>query len=379
MTKNITVSEIPDPEIILARIDKEINLLSKTKSTILNEKLGLPPIIALVIALFLNILGMSTQTTTYMAIWISSSLYFYIFYPMLPILLFPFTYLKKKKQGDDEKKNKESPVKWVKKIQILKHKRIGFRLFMRFFILSLLPLTIGMIFIYLISIIFSIYLGSTNFIPFDTTELILVQCVGIILFYIEIFFFRHQLFRFTEYILKQRAQERKRIILLGVLGIIFLLVGTVVIFILLIAILLPGYTLTNYINVFEFIKVRSNIWIILILISQIIIMQYLQHILSLKIVLSSIDDLLKRHIDAKSQLISEKDKYSVNYGADDLQESKNLVKEPLKVLRETALYSFNRKQLFGLFPTYSIGINISNLLNINSLAELKDIFFKDEE
>jgi hypothetical protein len=179
--------------------------------------------------------------------------------------------------------------------------------------------------------------------------------------------------------MKQRAQERKKIILLGALGFIFLIVGTIVVFILLIAILLPGYTLTNYINVSEFIKVRSNVWVILILITQIIFMQYLQNVLSLKITRTSIDDLLERLKKAKLNFQSTKNRTSKESRYENIQNDSNQMKEPLKILRETELYSFNRKQLFGLFPTYSIGINIPNLFSINSLAELKDVFFKDEE
>ena len=278
LTEKTVPSDISDSDIALSRISDEINNLSNTRTTILSERLGWPSIIVLIAALALNIYGLVTYMTTYMAVWISSSLYFYLFYPMLPIFLFPLRYLKKKNIEPKAEKNKESPLKWAKNIQIFKNKRVGFRLFMRFFILSLLPLTVGMICIYLVSIIFSIYLGNTEVIPDDTSNLIFVQCGGIILFYVEIFFFRRQLFNFTQYVMKQRAQERKKIILLGILGFILLIIGTVVVFLLLIAILLPGYTLTSYINVSEFIRVRSNIWVILILITQVIIMQFLQNV-----------------------------------------------------------------------------------------------------
>lgn len=378
MTEKTVPSDIPDSNIVLSRISDEINNLSNTRATILSERLGWPSIIVLIAALALNIYGLVTYMTTYMAVWISSSLYFYLFYPMLPIFLFPLRYLKKKNIKPKAEKNKESPLKWAKNIQIFKNKRVGFRLFMRFFILSLLPLTVGMICIYLVSIIFSIYLGNTGVIPDDTSNLIFVQCGGIILFYVEIFFFRRQLFNFTQYVMKQRAQERKKIILLGILGFILLIIGTVVVFLLLIAILLPGYTLTSYINVSEFIRVRSNIWVILILITQVIIMQFLQNVLSIRISRNMCDDFINRLSKARDYLKSENKKAVYEEGSENSQNKWNNLKEPLKLLKEIELYSFNRRQMFGLFPTYSIGINLPSLFSIRTLGELKDIFFNEE-
>ena len=298
------ISGISTPEIVQSLIEEKILHLSEIRSGISREKLGWAPIIALIIALLLNILGMISQTTIYMVVWISASLYFYLFYPMLPMILFPFSYLRKSNKGPDKGEEKESPVQWVMKIKIIRNIPVGFRLFMRFFILSLLPLTLGMVFIYLISILFSLVLGVSGVIPAETSGLIFIQCAGIILFYIEIFFFRRQLVNFIGYIRRQRSAEKKRIILLGVLGFVLLIIGTVVLILLLIAILLPGFTLVSFINVNEFVKERANIWILLILISQIIIMQYLQSVLSMRVVLSMCDDLMERLANTRTFLKS---------------------------------------------------------------------------
>jgi hypothetical protein len=378
LTEQIHSSASFSENSILFRIDEEINRLSKIKSTILSERLGWLAIIALFLALLLNIVGMATQATTYLVIWISASLYFYLFYPLLPLFLFPFRYLVKTHAEPGVEKLKKSKLNWARKIHIFKNKQVGFRLFIRFFIFSLLPLTIGMICIYLISMLYSIFLGNTGIIPADTSDLILIQCLGIIFFYIEIFFLRHHIFKLTQYARKQGFEKQKRYLILGIVGVIFFIVGTIIVFIFLIAILLPGFTLISFINVSEFVKVRTNIWVLLILISQVIIMQYLQNVLSLKIGRDMCDDMIKRLTSAKFHLESLRPISADGSTIENLPDEQDLMKKSLKTLRETELYAINRRQMFGLFPTYSIGIHLPVLFRINDLSELNDVFSYDE-
>lgn len=377
MIEQILPSERSENKSIILHIEKEINRISEIKSKILEERINSLPILALFIALALNIYGLLSLQEIFLVVWISASLYFYLFYPMLPMFLFPFRYLKQN-QGKSSKKEKDnSIVKWALQLKILKNKRVGFKLFMRFFILSLLPMTIGMICIFFISIVFSLYLGNKGIIPIETVNLILVQCGGIILFYIEIFFFRNRLFSFAEYIRKQKTLEWKKLIILFVLSSILLIVGTIVVFLLLIAILLPGFTLSSFINVTEFVRVKTNVWVLVTLITQIIIMQYLQSMLSIRISRNMCNDIINRLNEAKLSLLSIDNREIKHDKSKNVGETESL-KEPLRILKETELYAINRRQMFGLFPTYSIGINLPGLFNIRSLEELKEVFIPDE-
>lgn len=375
MSEPAHFTDIPR-DTILAEIDREHDRISQIKSIIIHEKLGWPAIVVLISAILLNIIGMITQTTTYMLLWISASLYFYIFYPMLPLFLFPFRFLLKQYHQSEaqreKEEEKESIVRWAKNAHIFKNKRVGFRLFMRFFIISLIPLTIGMLCIYLFSMIYSITLGFLEVIPDNTSQLILIQCLGIVLFYIEIFFFRHHLFNFTQYIRKQKGRKRKELIILVILGFLFIIIGTVVIILLLIAILLPGFTLVSFINVSDFVKVRTNLWVLLLLITQIIIMQFLQNRLSLKVGRDMCDDLMNKLKEAREKVQSGTDSFT--HEPADREERK----EPLALLRESKLYAINRRQMFRLFPTYSIGINLPALFSLRDLRELENVFPKDE-
>ncbi|MBN1166934.1 MAG: hypothetical protein JXA44_07360 [Methanospirillaceae archaeon] len=375
MSEQVHFSDTPR-DTILAEIDREYDRISQIKSIIIHEKLGWPAIVVLIIAILLNITGMITQTTTYMLLWISASLYFYIFYPMLPLFLFPFRFVWKQYRPSqaqrEEEEKKESIVRWARNARIFSNKRVGFRLFMRFFIISLIPLTIGMLCIYLFSMAYSLLLGYFQVIPDNTSQLILIQCLGIVLFYIEIFFFRHHLFNLTRYIRKQKGRKRKELILLVILGLLFLIIGTVVIILLLIAILLPGFTLVSFINVSDFVKVRTNLWVLLLLITQIIIMQFLQNRLSLKVGRDMCDDLMNKLKEAREKVNSKTDSFT--HEPADREE----IKEPLALLRESKLYAINRRQMFRLFPTYSIGINLPALFSLRDLRELEDVFPKDE-
>lgn len=370
--------DILSDDVIIPLIGEKIEYLSQIRSTILQDKFGIAPIIALIIAILLNIWGYTAEATVYMVVWISASLYFYLLYPMLPLFLFPFRYFMQRDKKPEKVRPTESPLKWVVKIKILRNFGTGFRLFMRFFILSLLPLTLGMISIYFISVLFSLFLGENKVIPLNTSYLIFIQCAGIILFYIEIFFFRNQLVSFVCYINKQRSAEKKKIILLGISCFILLIIGTIVVILLLIAILLPGFTLVSFINMNEFVQERSNLWILVILISQIIIMQFLQNILSIKIAMKMCDDLIERLKTAKNRLEYREDKETEAGNCTMYQNDERLMRESMAVVREADLYAINRRQMFGLFPTYSVGINISALFGIHCLSDLRDVFFSEE-
>lgn len=370
-------SNIPDRNAVITGVDEEIERLTKTKLLIINEKIGWPSLFALIIAILFNVWSFATQTTTYMVLWLSAGLYFYLFYPLLPLFLFPFRYLTNQNKEPKEDKKNKSMLIWAKKLKIFNNKRVGFRLFMRFFILSLLPLTLGMICIYSLSIIYSIYLGSNGILPLNTAHLILIQCTGIILFYLEIFFFRHQIFNFVEYIRLQDRKNKRKIIFVGILGIVLLLVGLVVVILLLIAMLFPGFTLIKFINMSEFVRLSNNILILVILMSQVIIVQYLQSILSFRISRNMCDELTERLTTAKKELLSEGHRVAKDSRHETQQSEWHQIKEPVRVMRESLLYAFNMRRMFGLFPIISIGINIPNLLSIENLIELKEVFFED--
>jgi hypothetical protein len=373
-----TETEMHTTASVISMVDGAMENLSQVRSEILREKTGIFPLFVLVGAVLLNLWGCLEQAEVYMIVWISASLYFYLFYPMLPMFLFPLRYLTQKETKPEQEKPKESPLKWIVRINILRNLNTGFRLFMRFFILSLLPLTLGMIGIYFLSGIFSLILGGLGLIPVNTTALILVQCAGIILFYIEIFFFRDQLVHFVGYIRKQGSAEKKRVLLLGALCLIFLIVGTVVVVLLLIAILLPGFTLVSFINVHLFVEERSNIWIFVILVTQIIIMQFLQSLWSRRITRRMCEDLIGRLNDARNLLTTGTHLTAKENRYDKLQTESRQMHHATKILKETQLYAFNRRLLFGLFPTYSVGINLPALFSIKSLRELREIFSDDE-
>ncbi len=378
MTGNTVSSDEVARDHLLRRVRDERERFLTIQAGIRQDRAGWPPLVALVLALGINLWAFLTLTTSYMLFWISASLYFYIFYPLLPLFLFPFRYFLKPDQKPDEGTDKPSAFAWARRAHIFRNKRVGFRLFWRFFIASLLPLTTGMICIYLLSLAYSAFLCRSGVLPGETYGFITVQCIGIILFYIEIFFFRERILHFTRYVFQQGRERRKKILLLALLGLMFLFVATAAVILLLLAILLPGFTLLKFINVSEFLTIRTNLWIPVILLTQVVIVQFLQYLLSRKVAHDLCRDLMEKLDHAVTLLDTTSGKASP--GGDTTQDDPGTegdrMFDALALVRETELYAINRRQMFKLFPTYSIGINVQNLLRLKHLGDLEEVFPK---
>jgi hypothetical protein len=378
----VTGNTVPSDEIsrdhILQRVRNERERFLSIQAGIRQDRAGWPPVVALVLALLINTWAFLSLTTSYMLFWISASLYFYIFYPLLPLFLFPFRYFFRPDQKPMEGTEKPSALSWARRAHIFRNKRVGFRLFWRFFIASLLPLTTGMICIYLLSLVYSAFLCRSGVLPGETYGFITVQCIGIILFYIEIFFFRERILHFTRYVFRQGRERRKKVILLALLGLMFLFVATAAVILLLLAILLPGFTLLKFINVSEFLTIRTNLWIPVILVTQVVIVQFLQYVLSRKVAGDLCNDLMEKLDRAVTLLDTAAGKACP--GGDTTQDypgtEHDCISDAVALVRETELYAINRRQMFKLFPTYSIGINVQNLLSLKQLDDLEGVFPK---
>lgn len=72
-------SDNVSPDHILGRVRDERERFLTIQETIRQDRAGWPPVLALVLALGINLWAFLTLTTSYMLFWISASLYFYIF------------------------------------------------------------------------------------------------------------------------------------------------------------------------------------------------------------------------------------------------------------------------------------------------------------
>jgi hypothetical protein len=353
------------------KIENEVQRLQTSKLSIANEIIQKRAYVLLAVIIVLNVIMIWYLDTDYLLFWVASSLYFYLFYPLLPLMLFPFRYIserssKKTEVMPKEKQSIHTMLNWAVNLHIFQNKKVGYHLFMRFFLLNLIPITSGIIFIYGVSLISTIIIKIMTNLTDQTLLFIIVQCFGIISFYSIVFIFRGNALYRTHQMVKMRLLHHRRMLLLAAIAIMLIIVSTVLVILMIIAMLMPAYTLNMFINMVTFSNAGKNVAVIFVLVSQFFYMQFLQSHLSRKISDNFLNDLISRLNNTRDELNNK----SVPV--------EGKIKKAERLILECSLYSFNKRRLFGLFPSFSIGVSISNLLKVTSLSQLSDIFTEDE-
>lgn len=340
------------------------------------ERIGMTGFCALAGAVILNTACVIFNPQAYMILWILASLYFYLTYPLLPLLLFAAQMTFGSKEKSAGECSREPILPMIKNLHLFKNRDIVIRLAIRFFIISIMPLTSGMALIYTISLIFAVILGIQTIIPPMTSLLIIIQCLGILILYLDLAYLKRQ---FTFVVRKLNVSSEKNVIrylIITILGIVVVGVASVAAIILLIAILLPGFTLGVFDDVTALTAYRTDAWIGILLISQFIWMQCLQSILSRRITRRFGMDLADRIRRAKN-LLSCSPLFRIEKTLPGIAKeaiSDSLRRDILSLLFESRIHTISRTRLAGLFPTYAIGINIKELLRIQELRHLSAMF-----
>ena len=70
-------------------LSKEISRLSSLREAISDEKISGRKVCVLIAVILANIIIVWYNMPGYPYLWVAASLYFYLFYPMLPLALFP--------------------------------------------------------------------------------------------------------------------------------------------------------------------------------------------------------------------------------------------------------------------------------------------------
>lgn len=371
------IEEKETDEDLISAVIEENNRLNDILIGIDTDQI--PPLgyLAMAGAIILNLLCLVTSTGTYMVLWILASLYFYLSYPLLPLVLFLIPRLLQRRAVPVNREIQNQFISRIKTLHLIKNHKIVLQLVIRFFILSIMPLTFGMVFIYGLSLIFAVILGTTGVIPSLTSLLIEVQCLGILIFYLDLSLLKRQFSFFTRTLVVINRQNWVRYLLMAIVGVLVVTIASFATVILLITIFLPGFTLGVYVDAAGFIQNRTNLWILLLLISQFIWMQYLQSILSRRIARSFGEDLSIRLKQAQLLLIRKSNNGAPDDGDNYPEPSMSLQmvrKEVLSLLIESRIHTITRSHMAGLFPTYSIGVDINEVFRIESLENLSEVF-----
>ncbi|MDD1724826.1 MAG: hypothetical protein LUQ07_06835 [Methanospirillum sp.] len=357
---------IPKVTDLLPGIVEELQRLDSVLEMVSREKIRIIPYSVLILAFLVTGAMIWYYQIMYLYYWVASSLYFYLFYPMLPVFLFPFRYVRDSWIGKKpEKKEKRSLPAWAKELHIFQNKRVGYRLFMRFFLLSMVPITSGVMVIYGISLFSSLVIKAVSNLPDQTLLLIIIQCLGIIIFYGEVFIFRGRALYLTHLIVRNKVQHRRRILFLVIIAAALIVVSSFLVILMIIAMFMPAFTLTSLVDMVSFSHAGRNISVLLVLFCQFVFMQYLQSHLSRKVTTDHIHNIVIRLKESQKNLMdtcTPEETSKASY-----------------LLTESRLYAYNRRILFGLFPSFSIGINLPVLLRIKNLKELTGVFGMDQD
>jgi len=323
---------------------------------------------ALAASVILNFVCLADSPGDYMVLWILSSLYFYLTYPLLPLVFILLPNLFRKK----ETKTRRDPLlPWLRNLHLIRNRRIVLQLAIRFFILGIMPLTSGMVLIYSLSLVYGVFLGASGGLPLLTSLLIVVQCLGILIFYLDLSFLKRQFSFLIKSLALATPDHWVRYLLVGIFGIVVVVIASVSAVILLIAILLPGFTLGVYVDAAGLVQNRSNVRILLLLICQFIIMQYFQSLLSRRIASNICTEQLSRLEQAEDVL----NKAIPETGKSEcLPVSQDALSAILPLVIESRIHGIVRMQMIGLFPTYTISVNINEILRIQSLEDLSGMF-----
>ena len=183
-----------DREELITALSHEINRVETFFTRIKTDKIPIAGYLILIVTLGLNLYYLVDFSWNYMIVWILGSLYFYLLYPLLIPALMVISFI----TGKREKKTPDSPKMTITSvnqiIQPRKNYKFIIRLGIRTFLFSIMPLTWGMVLLYSISLVFAIVLNRTGDIPGMTFLLISVQCLGIIIFYLNLWILKHHYF-----------------------------------------------------------------------------------------------------------------------------------------------------------------------------------------
>lgn len=323
---------------------------------------------ALALALILNLTCLFDKFDSYMVLWILSSLYFYLIYPLLPIAFILIPGLFKKRT--EKREGRDPLLPWLKNLHLVKNHRIVLQLGIRFFLLGIMPLTSGMVLIYSLSLLYAILLGARGEIPLLPSLLIIVQCLGIMIFYLDLSCLKRQFSFFTRSLAFITSDHWVRYLLIVVFGVLVVIIASCATIILLIAILMPGFTLGVYVDAASFAQDRFNIRILLLFACQFILMQYFQSVLSRRIARTLCSDQLAR-IEEAEEMLAE----SVSGSASSVSRDE-LASMVLPLVVESRIHGITRMHMGGLFPTYTIGLDVDEIFRIRSLEELSGMFRK---
>jgi hypothetical protein len=280
----------------LSRLRDDVNAeLARVRETIRTwetDRIGVAGYLALLIAIGFNVWGYLAYGNRYMLLWIVASLYFFGFYWIIPMVAGTVQGMMKRKEPVEDRPPAPKPdakqlIGEVKEANLLRFRNRLIAVGWNVWFLGAVSMTAGYLFIFSLDIIYAVLLGFVyRGLGILTVALVVSQSIGIILYYLVVFFLRPYSSDFSAWLtaLLQGRKERKAqgqstvgpTAVLG--GVLFVLLA-----LMLFTMFFPDIPLDRFIPVSELRPVRFHFFLIIAVASQLVMMQVWHRWLSRRI------------------------------------------------------------------------------------------------
>ena len=366
-----------DPRDLLLRLRDDIDAeLARVRETIHvweADRIGIAGSIALLIAIGFNVWGYVVYENRYMLLWIVASLYFFGFYWLVPMVAGTAQgMLRRKKTVSEVRPSAPKPdprqlIGEVKEANLLRFKNRLIAAGWNVWFLGAVSMTAGYLFIYSIDILYAVLLGFVfRGLAILTVALVVSQSIGIILYYLVVFFLRPYSSDFSAWLAalmqgrkERKAQGRSTIGPTAVLGgVLFVLLA-----LMLITMFFPDIPLDRFIPMGELRPVRFHFFLIVMLGSQLMIMQVWHRWLSRRItrpILASAERGLAREARAIRRMARTRS----------LRHRRRRIDRAISLLAEARLYRVRPVRPIGLYTLFLLGSDFTAVLSLRDVRRM---------
>ncbi len=356
------------------RLRRDVNVeLARVRGTIRDweeDRIGTAGYLVLLIAIAVNVYAYVVYENGYLLMWMVASLYFYGFYWLVPLVSGSLQGMLKQKRPATDGPAPPRPVpkqliSEVKEAKLLRFRNRLIAVGWNVWFLGAVSMTAGYLFIFSIDILFALLLGFVfRGLAVLTVVLVISQSAGIILYYLVVFFLRPYSSDFSAWLTallqgrrERRARGQSSVKPTAVLaGVMFALVALMIF-----AMFFPNRTLDRILPVEELRPVRFHFYLLVLLASQLVIMQVFHRWLSMRItrpIMTSSEQELVREARALRFLHRRRSP----------RRRLRRIDRAVSLLAETRLYRVRAVRPIGLYTLFLLG---SDFLAVLSLRDVR--------
>ena len=354
-------------------VDAELARVRETTAVLERDRIGAAGYLALLLAIGFNVWGYLAYGNRYMLLWMVSSLYFFGFYWLVPMVAGTVQgMLKRKKPASDQppapKPEAKQLIGEVKEANLLRFRNRLIAVGWNVWFLGAVSMTAGYLFIFSLDILYAVLLGFVyRGLGILTVALVISQSIGIILYYLVVFYLRPYSSDFSAWLtaLLQGRKDRKAqgqssvgpTAVLG--GVMFVLLA-----LMLLTMFFPDIPLSSFIPVSELRPVRFHFFLILALASQLVIMQVWHRWLSIR---------MTRPILAASEQGLAREARALRFMIRTRSPKRRLrrIDRAISLLAEARLYRVRPVRPIGLYTLFLLGSDFLAVLSLRDVHRME--------